>query len=93
MCQCKRCNGTAINQSIFPHSGIQGAADEAVLNEVLQRRGNKSKGKEIYQNMIENEHLHVCHTSIPNVPIAYFNVQLRGCKRYVLLNRFEYLFE
>jgi hypothetical protein len=35
-CQCFRSNGPGFNLSILRHSGICGAADEAVFNKILQ---------------------------------------------------------
>ncbi len=37
-CQCTSCNGPGFDPSIRRHSGIWGAADEAVLNIVLNKR-------------------------------------------------------
>jgi hypothetical protein len=37
-CQCTSCNGPGFDPSIRRHSGIRGAADEAVLNIVLNKR-------------------------------------------------------
>ncbi len=37
-CQCTRCNGPGFDPSIRRHSGIWGAADEAVLNTVRKKK-------------------------------------------------------
>jgi hypothetical protein len=37
-CQCTSCNGPGFDPSIRRHSGIGGAADEAVLNIVRKKR-------------------------------------------------------
>ncbi len=37
-CQCTSCNGPGFDPSIRPHSGIWGAADEAMLNIVWTKR-------------------------------------------------------
>ncbi len=49
-CQCTSCNGPGFNTSIRRHSGIWGAADEAVLNTV--RKNKKSPKK-----YLEKKHL------------------------------------
>jgi hypothetical protein len=36
-CQCTSCNGPGFDPSIRRHSGILGAADEAVLNKVSKK--------------------------------------------------------
>ncbi len=45
-CQCTSCNGPGFNPSIRRHSGIWGAADEAVLN--IVRKKNKKSPPKIY---------------------------------------------
>ncbi len=50
-CQCTNCNGPGFDPSIRRHSGIWGAADEAVLNTVRKKRKNPpppKKKKYIY---------------------------------------------
>ncbi len=42
-CQCTSCNGPGFDPSIRRHSGIWGAADEAVLNIVRTKRKNPPK--------------------------------------------------
>jgi hypothetical protein len=42
-CQCTSCNGPGFDPSIRRHSGIWGAADEAVLNIVRKNRKNPPK--------------------------------------------------
>ncbi len=42
-CQCTSCNGPGFDPSIRRHSGIWGAADEAVLNNVWTKRKNPPK--------------------------------------------------
>ncbi len=42
-CQCTSCNGPGFDPSIRRHSGILGAADEAVLNIVQKNRKNPPK--------------------------------------------------
>ncbi len=42
-CQCTSCNGPGFDPSIRQHSGIWGAADEAVLNIVWKRIKNPQK--------------------------------------------------
>ncbi len=49
-CQCTSCNGPGFDPSIRRHSGIWGAADEAVLNNVRRK-----KEKKIPQKNIEKE--------------------------------------
>ncbi len=44
-CQCTSCNGPGFDPSIRRHSGILGAADEAVLNIVLNKKRKKSPQK------------------------------------------------
>ncbi len=44
-CQCTSCNGPGFDPSIRRHSGIWGAADEAVLNIVRTKRKNPPKKK------------------------------------------------
>ncbi len=43
-CQCTSCNGPGFDPSIRPHSGIWGAADEAVLN-IVRKKKKKSPPK------------------------------------------------
>ncbi len=38
-CQCRSRNSPGFNPSLLPHSGIQGAADERVLNTVHRKKG------------------------------------------------------
>ncbi len=46
-CQCTSCNGPGFDPSIRRHSGIWGAADEAVLNNVRTKR--KKSPKKIFK--------------------------------------------
>ncbi len=50
-CQCTSCNGPGFDPSIRRHSGIWGAADEAVLNNVLNKKRKKSP-KKIFKKKI-----------------------------------------
>ncbi len=49
-CQCTGCNGPGFDPSIRRHSGIWGAADEAVLNRV--RKKKKKSPKKIFLKKI-----------------------------------------
>ncbi len=48
-CQCTSCNGPGFDPSIRRHSGIWGAADEAVLN-IVRKKKKKKKKKQKAQN-------------------------------------------
>ncbi len=52
-CQCTSCNGPGFNPSIRRHSGIWGAADEAVLNTV-RKKNTKSPIYEKYHSFNNN---------------------------------------
>ncbi len=58
-CQCTSCNGTGFDPSIRRHSGIWGAADEAVLNIVRTKQKNPPKKKK-KKNKICNFFVHFC---------------------------------
>ncbi len=45
-CQCTSCNGPGFDPSIRRHSGIWGAADEAVLN-IVRKKNKKNPPKKI----------------------------------------------
>ncbi len=46
-CQCQNRNSTGFDPSILGHSGIWGAADEAVLNKVLKKSEQKKEFKNL----------------------------------------------
>ncbi len=48
-CQCISCNGPGFDPNIRRHSGIWGAADEAVLNTVRKKKNLKNPPKNIKQ--------------------------------------------
>ncbi len=54
-CQCTSCNGPGFDLSIRRHSGIWGAADEAVLN-IVGKKYKKSPEKNIFKKMFINMH-------------------------------------
>ncbi len=47
-CQCTSCNGPGFDPSIRRHSGIWGAADEAVLNIVRTKKKRKKSPQKIF---------------------------------------------
>ncbi len=50
-CQCTSCNGPGFDPSIRRHSGIWGAADEAVLN-IVRKKREKIPPKNIFKKRI-----------------------------------------
>jgi len=52
-CQCTSCNGPEFVPSIRRHSGICGAADEAVLN-IVRKKKKRIPPKNIYKKTISN---------------------------------------
>ncbi len=54
-CQCTSCNGPGFDSSIRRHSGIWGAADEAVLNIVLNKK-RKNPPKKYFKKSICMDH-------------------------------------
>ncbi len=49
-CQCTSCNGPGFNPSIRRHSGIWGAADEAVLN-IVRKKKRKNPPKKYFKKI------------------------------------------
>jgi hypothetical protein len=65
-CQCSSCNGPGFDPSIRRHSGIWGAADEAVLNIVEKKE--KNPPKKIFKKKEQT-----FHKRSTNVPISNRN--------------------
>ncbi len=59
-CQCTSCNGPGFEPSIRRHSGIWGAADEAVLNIVRTKR--KKSPQKIFKKKKCHEKLNIVHS-------------------------------
>ncbi len=66
-CQCTSCKGPGIDPSIRRHSGIWGAADEAVLNIV----GNNGKTIFWVQNFRKNRSEILVFSSWPKNPVVF----------------------
>jgi hypothetical protein len=69
-CQCTSCNGPGFDPSIRRHSGIWGAADEAVLN-IVRRKNKKIKippqknNFGVYRVYCTSSVTHHCHPHSP----------------------------
>ncbi len=64
-CQCTSCNGPGFDPSIRRHTGIWGAADEAVLNNVRTKRKKSPKKylEKIFTKIIYLSDFHTCSMS------------------------------
>ncbi len=68
-CQCTSCNGPGFDPSIRRHSGIWGAADEAVLNIVrIKKRKNPPEKYWEKKNGPASSLLLFCHSCVHTVP-------------------------
>ncbi len=67
-CQCTSCNGPGFDPSIRRHSGIWGAADEAVLN--IVRKNKKKSPQKIFKrkNISWKSHQHAARLLLSGHP-------------------------
>jgi hypothetical protein len=82
-CQCTSCNGPGFDPSIRRHSGIWGAADEAVLNIVWTKR-KKIPPKKCYVYCPSNTFNHVRLLEIHLSCFTYWILVILSIKIYVL---------
>ncbi len=78
-CQCTSCNGLGFDPSIRRHSGICGAADEAVLNNVRTKR--KKSPKKIFKKKKYSLHcIEACRDSDNHSQLASSLVRAPVCR-------------
>jgi hypothetical protein len=83
-CQCTSCNGPGFDPSIRRHSGIWGAADEAVLNIVRTNRKNPPKKYFILSGSFPLEE---CGESVHRC--WFISSSSLGCSDFYFFSHFE----